>query len=297
MIEISVVIPTCDRPVSLLEAINCVLDQSYPAREIIIVNNGSQPIDALRLPPQVKVNELQPFVGASRARNYGATLAAGEYVAFLDDDDLWELDYLDKVAGEIEEHHPDCIITRLDKMVDGRIYPYKNADGKVDLATLFVSNPGIGGQTTIVRHDVFLQIGGYDIKLETGEDKALIIELLINGYSVATAPHIQAILREHDSSRLTDAESMHEGISGFVDKYGRRMSSPQKNFNLVKVYYYRYLAKHHTIDYFHYWFRYLLNLIYCKINSTLSDAPVLPLLSPLKKQNKAIRHRMEDNDS
>jgi len=63
------------------------------------------------------------------------------------------------------------------------------------------------------------------------------------------------------------------------------------------VYYYRYLAKNHTLDYIHYWLRFLLNIIYSKINSALPDAPVLPLLSLIKKTKKAIRYRMEDNDS
>jgi glycosyltransferase involved in cell wall biosynthesis len=296
MTEISVVIPTCDRPNTLIEAVNCVLDQSYPAHEIIVVNNGGQSLDDQLIPRQVKVYELPPYVGVSQARNLGVTLATSDYVALLDDDDLWELDYLNKVAIVIEKHRPDCIITRLDRLVDGQIYPYKNADGKLDLATLFVSNPGVGGQTTIVRRQSFIQVSGYDIKLKTSEDKALIIELLINGYSIVTAPHIQAIVREHYGSRLSNAESMHEGISRFVNKYGKLMSRPQRNFNLVKIYYYRYLAKRHTLDYYHYWLRFLLHSLYRKVNSTLPDAPKLSLLDPMINIKHAFRRWIEGSN-
>jgi len=289
MTDISVVIPTCDRPKTLIEAINCVLDQSYPAHEIIVVNNGGQPLDKQLIPPQVKVCELPPYAGVSFARNQGVTLAHSDYVAFLDDDDLWESDYLNKAVKVIDEYHPDCVITRLDKLVDGQVYPYKNADGRLDLETLFVSNPGVGGPTTVVRREAFLDVSGYDIKLKTGEDKALIIDLLINGYSVITAPHIQAIMRYHENSRLSDAASMCEGISGFVSKYGRLMSAPQKNFNLVKVYYYRYLASRHTLDFYHFWLCFLLHLLYCRIDSTLPKAPQLPLLNPMTKIKHALR--------
>ena len=145
------------------------------------MNNGGKRLDDKLLPEQVKVLELPPYVGVSRARNTGAMLATSPYIAFLDDDDLWELDYLKKAAMLIEQFHPDCIITRMDKMVNGRVCPFKNSAGRMDLATLLVENPGRGGQTTIVRRESFLLVYGYDTDLKTGEDKALIIELNIKG--------------------------------------------------------------------------------------------------------------------
>lgn len=296
MIEISVVIPTCDRLQTLKEAVNCVLDQSYPANEIIVVNNGGQVLEDNLLPTKVKVYELPPYVGVSQARNFGVTLAAGAYVAFLDDDDLWELDYLGKVAKVIEEQHPDCIITRLDKLVDGQIYPYKNAAGKLDLATLLVENPGVGGQTTVVRREPFIQVSGYDTKQKTSEDKSLIIELLLGGYSIVTAPHIQAIFRDHYGSRLGDAESMYEGISKFLEKYGRLMSLSQKNYNLVKVYYYHYLARRFALDFFQFWLHFLLHSIFRKLNSTLPEAPRLSLSSSFKKGLDIFRRGKKRSD-
>ncbi len=275
MTELSVVIPTCDRPDTLVEAINCVINQSLPAHEIIVVNNGGQPLDNQLLPRQVKVYELPAYVGVSQARNHGARLATSDYVAFLDDDDLWESDYLRKVAAVIEEHHPDCILTRQDKLVDGQISLYKNADGKLNLATLLVRNPGASGSTTIVRREAFLQVSGYDAQLKTSEDKALIIEFLINGYSIVTAPHIQAILRMHTGVRLRNAESMPEDIARFMQKYGKIMSLPQKNYHFVKYYYCRYLAERRPLDYCQYWLRFLLHWFYCKANPTLPAAPRL----------------------
>jgi glycosyltransferase involved in cell wall biosynthesis len=282
MTDISVVIPTCDRPDKLIEAVKCVLGQSHPPNEIIVVNNGTQPLDDRQIPKQVKIIELPPYVGVSQARNQGAAWVTSDFIAFLDDDDLWELDYLHKVAKVIEEHRPDCIITRQDKWIDGQVFPYKDAAGKLDLETLLVSNPGVCGSTTIISREVFNRVSCYDITLITGEDKALIIELLINGYSIMTAPHIQAILREHLGSRLGDPRSMVQGLSRFVNKYGQLMSPSQKNFNFVKIYYYSYLAIGQPIDYYRFWFRFLLHLYFRKVYSTLPAAPRLPILKPLK---------------
>jgi len=275
MTEISVVIPTCDRPDTLVEAINCVINQSLLAHEIIVVNNGGQPLDSQLLPPQIRVYELPPYAGVSQARNLGASRATGDYVAFLDDDDLWELDYLRKVAALVEEHHPDCIITRLDKLVDGQISLFKNADGKLDLATLLVRNPGAGGSTTIVRREAFFRVSGYDAQLKTSEDKALIIEFLLNGFSIVAAPYIQAILRVHTGVSLSNAESKPEVIARFIQKYGKIMSLPQRNYHFVKYYYCRYLAERQPLDYFQYWLRFLLHRFYCKTNPTLPAAPRL----------------------
>ena len=69
-----------------------------------------------------------------------------------------------------------------------------------------------------------------------------------------SAPEIQAIVREHPNSHLGDAESIHAGIAGFLNKYESLMSPPQRNFNLLKIFYYRYLAEKKLPDYFRFWF-------------------------------------------
>ncbi len=237
---ISVVIPTCDRLDFLKETVQCVIEQSRPADEIIVVNNGKAPLPQAYLPENIKVLELAPYVGVSRARNEGVAVASGDYIAFQDDDDLWEKDYLKKVASLIKQENPDCIITRKDKLYDNKIMPYKNASGKLNLPVLFTINPGIGGPTTIVKREIFNTLGGYDTSLPTSEDKALIIDLIIKGYGVKAASNIQAIIRVHGGSRLTNSEFMDKGIKAFVKKYSNHMTFAQRNFNWLKVYYHRY---------------------------------------------------------
>ncbi len=273
MLTISVVIPTCDRPDYLGEAVACVLEQSRPADEIIVVNNGGALLGPNLLPERVIIHEMASYIGASRARNQGVTLAKGDYIAFLDDDDLWEPNYLQKVASIIEKQQPDCIVARLDKLVDGQVYPYKNADNKLNLATLFVRNPGVGGQVTIIRRQTFNSIFGYDQNLVTGEDKALIIDLLLNGYSIVTAPHVQAIIRIHNSLRLSDPETMQEGVFNFLKKYSKNMSLAQKNYNWLKVYFYRYRVNPTRHNYFFYQTHYFMHVLFCKKYQYLPIAP------------------------
>ncbi len=107
--RISVIIPTYNRRDYVLEAVRSVVEQTYPAHEIIVVDDGSTDgtAEALRAAfPDVKVLE-QPNRGPSLARNAGLAAASGDWVAFLDDDDLWHREFLARVAEYLAEH-PDC---------------------------------------------------------------------------------------------------------------------------------------------------------------------------------------------
>ena len=94
MPEVSVVIPTFNRPALLEEAVQSVLAQTSTANEIIIVNDGSRTeyrakiSDMARLGPRIFIYHFSSNKGASAARNFGLENAKGDYILFLDDDDL-----------------------------------------------------------------------------------------------------------------------------------------------------------------------------------------------------------------
>jgi len=240
--DISVVIPTCDRPEFVRQAVACVLGQSLPPSQVIVVDNGRETPGLSEFADRICVHTMDYRAGVARARNFGAKAASAAYVAFLDDDDLWERDYLRKVAEVIRAERPDCVICRLDKLEAGQVQSYKNAAGEVNVDTLLVRNPGVGGQNIVVRREAFLEVCGFDAALRTGEDKSLALELLVRNYTIVTAPHIQAIKREHDTVRLSDAESLATGISQFLSKYQHMMTSAQRSVNQQKIARYRKLA-------------------------------------------------------
>jgi glycosyltransferase involved in cell wall biosynthesis len=235
------------------QAVACALNQSLPPREVIVVDNGRDAPRLADFSQNVMVHRIVYRAGVAQARNAGAALASGDYVAFLDDDDLWERDYLRKVSEVIEAQAPDYLICRLDKMVGDTIVKYKNAAGKLKTDALLVRNPGVGGQNVVVRRTAFLEVSGFDPGLRTGEDKALAMEFLLRQYKIVTAPHIQAIKREHENGRLTDAEPLALGISQFLGKYGHLMTLAQRNFNRLKISQYRYLVFRRKSELMRYW--------------------------------------------
>jgi cellulose synthase/poly-beta-1,6-N-acetylglucosamine synthase-like glycosyltransferase len=92
---VSVVIPTCNRPRFFIEAVESVLAQTRPPDEVVVVDDGAAGVatEALRTvtwPGSVAVTVLPgPCRGPAAARNTGIRAAAGDLVAFLDDDDVW----------------------------------------------------------------------------------------------------------------------------------------------------------------------------------------------------------------
>jgi glycosyltransferase involved in cell wall biosynthesis len=98
--SVSVVIPTFQRPALVLQAVKSAAGQTFSDLEIIVVIDGGDPatlaaLESLPL-PQLKVLQLERQVGGSRARNEGVLVARGEWIAFLDDDDLWLPEKLEK---------------------------------------------------------------------------------------------------------------------------------------------------------------------------------------------------------
>ena len=95
MVIVSVVIPTCGRPDLLQRAVRSALAQTLRAIEVVVVIDGEDPGTRLAMErvayqdPRLHVLALPKSVGGSDARNRGVDAAAGEWIAFLDDDDEW----------------------------------------------------------------------------------------------------------------------------------------------------------------------------------------------------------------
>ena len=232
---ISCVIPTCDRNDLLIESLYSILNQTHKPNEIIIVNNGRE---ELVLPePFTKVmavHNIIPYAGVAQARNFGAILSSSNYLAFLDDDDLWPEDYLEKVSKTLVTSNAKCVISRMDKLENGKTSLLKNPLGQITINNILVRNPGCGGPNVVVNRQLFFESGGYDPKLPPSEDKALILEILLKGIEVTVLPENKVYVRMHDNNRLTDNAKLNEGIYQFTRKYRHLMNHEQYIFNVRK---------------------------------------------------------------
>jgi glycosyltransferase involved in cell wall biosynthesis len=103
--KISVVIPAYNSELFIQKAIHSVLVQEYPAHEIIVVDDGSvddTPKILASYGARLRTVRIQNS-GASNARNVGMRLVTGDYIAFLDHDDIWFKAKLEKQADLIKK--------------------------------------------------------------------------------------------------------------------------------------------------------------------------------------------------
>ncbi len=100
---ISVIVRTRDRPELLAEALASLAASSYARVEIVLVNDGGKPPAVPEdFPLRVEVVHLESNRGRAAAANAGIAAAGGDYVAFLDDDDLVEPEHLATLAGLVQ---------------------------------------------------------------------------------------------------------------------------------------------------------------------------------------------------
>ena len=181
--KVSVIVATYNRRDYVQEAINSVLEQTYPNFEIIVVDDGSSDdTDKILSKYGTRIHyKYQKNQGESVARNQGVASATGEYIAFLDDDDLW---LPEKLARQVEilDENPDIglvatqgfLIDQHSNLIPDRYAFPKHSTGLVELPEIILNSP-IGPSSSIVRRSVLAKIGAFDPLLKYGEDWDFVI--------------------------------------------------------------------------------------------------------------------------
>lgn len=185
---VSVVIPSYRRGHYIEETLASVFAQTFRDYEIIVVNDGSPDDTAVRLQPLVASGKIryheQPNAGQAAARNKGLMLARGEFIAFLDDDDLWPEDKLEWQVANLRRHPHAVAVYGFAQMAgNGQNFRHPASagpSGRVKdllLSNCFISSPG----QVLARANDLRLIGGFDEKIRGSEDWDLWIRLSDQG--------------------------------------------------------------------------------------------------------------------
>ncbi len=119
---VSVIIPTYNRAKLVVEAIESARAQTYPEKQIIVIDDGSTDDIAHRVAafPGVEYYR-QENRGQGAARNYGLRMAQGEFIASLDSDDLWDEDFLTRSIDRLEASSLDFVFSNWMKLRAGNL--------------------------------------------------------------------------------------------------------------------------------------------------------------------------------
>lgn len=187
---VSVIMPTYKRSDKLLRAIDSVLAQTYTNIELLLVNDN-EPTDNYTLELKERVKKYSKdkrfnlimqdkHINGAVARNVGIKLAKGEYIAFLDDDDWWEKEKIERQVEVLKKLPKEwggvsCKIQFFDEneKLIGKTSKYKDGYIYKDILNLITD---VATGTILLRHSALDKSGYFDEELLRHQD----LQLLVN---------------------------------------------------------------------------------------------------------------------
>lgn len=243
--SVSVVIPCFNGEDTLAETVASVIGQSYADWETIIVNDGSTDQSAMiadhlgRTDARIR-HVKTPNGGVAAARNVGLQLARGEFVAFLDADDIWHPEFLTRQLAAMAMSEPPaglsyCHLRHIDaqsRIVQTR--PAHVLSGRVAASMIyfnFCGNPSC----VMFRTAALRETGGYEVELRRlgieGSEDFLLHLIVACQFPVAVVPEYLVGYRLSASSMSADlrrmAKSNDHAVTLFLDQFAPLTVPPQ----------------------------------------------------------------------
>lgn len=197
---VSTIIPAFNGERYLAQALESALNQTWPAQEIILVDDGSTDSTA-RIAQKYRKHLIyvrQPNQGTASARNTGVAAASGEYFAFLDQDDLWlpekltvqisafrNIPALDIVFGYLQQFISPELEQKLGKQISCAPDPIR----------------GILTSTMMVSRSGFSKAGNFDTQWRLGEWSDWYVHAVEAGLKIHVLPDVLAHRRLHDGNK------------------------------------------------------------------------------------------------
>lgn len=221
---ISVIMPVYNSLPYLKESYASVIAQTYADYEFIITDDGSTDgfdewsttVDDERVTILRQENS-----GASAARNTGILTATGKYIAFIDADDIWFPEKLEKQL-EVLEHKPEYgLVYAHVRSIDGRgrsrekEFQY-NQEGWV-WKELLRENFLVCGSTPMIRRECFDRVGLFDTSLKNCNDRDMWIRIARH-YPFAVVPEVLVSYRQFEGSLSMQFEQRERSINIFLTK-------------------------------------------------------------------------------
>lgn len=213
-LNISVIIPAYNEEAFIGRAIDSVMKQSLLPKEIIVVDDGSTDRTGEVVKNYNNVNYIRKEnAGLAAARNTGIQASKSEFIAFLDSDDEWDMDYL-KNSWEMLSSHPDinwCCSAYDRRLVNGEIAFTKKVDEKWIKDGVIENYFACEAQehfsitiTMIVKRIVFIEVGMFDSGIsQFGEDLDMWFRIALENPSIIYSSRVGAQYWERKGS-ITD---------------------------------------------------------------------------------------------
>ena len=224
MAEISIVIPSFNQSEYLEDAIESCYNQSLPACEILVVDDGSSD-DSLDVARRYEFKEFpgvespvrvisQVNKGLPSARNTGIMNAKGDYIQFLDADDMLMENAIARITQEINQTNGDIIAPSFKE--------FGKSERDVILTGFTMDDLKLAnriGYFSCVRKSALLEVGGFSPRMKFGfEDWHIWFDLFRRGKTIAVIQEILVKYRVKEKSMLYEANQHSEELYAQIKK-------------------------------------------------------------------------------
>ncbi len=213
MPKVSVIIPAYNAGKYIAETMDSVLVQTYSDFEIIVVDDGSKDQTVsivkqfkIKYPEKVKLIQKENG-GPASARNAGIKVAVGEYIAFIDADDLWlpqklekQVRYFETQPSQVGIVYTDARSFDKDGIWINKYYPKFN--GKIYKELLNSMLPNL---SVMVRKECFQNVGYFEEALDIIEDHDMWLRISMK-YEVLCLDEMLSLYRQHSQGRSKEIE-------------------------------------------------------------------------------------------
>jgi glycosyltransferase involved in cell wall biosynthesis len=280
-VTVSVIIATYRRDVSLRRALESVVQQTYKNIEIIVVDDNAEAnwnkkvkdiIDDIYIQQPTIYIQNETNKGSAETRNIGINIASGEYITFLDDDDV----YLpDKVKRQIEHmiiNNSDYCVTDLDlydeneKIIEKRTRSYIRENKKNELLRYHFMYHITGTDSLMFKSSYLIRIGGFP-PINLGDEFYLMQKAIEAGGQFSYLPvcdikayvHIETDGLSSGESKIDGENNLHLHKKGHFEKFSLK---EQRYINM----------RHYAVLSFAYlrqkkWLRFFMNSFLSLVNS------------------------------
>lgn len=223
---ISIIIPAYNAEKYILETINSVINQTFKDWELIIIDDGSTDKTA-NIVKEFCENDkrinyyYQKNSGVSVARNFGMSKAKGEYIAFLDADDIWLPEFLKYTVNFLNNNNDTGLVNTNVQFIDSNnkkldIYYTGVTDKDIgDLIFFRLTNKTTGPSGTLIRTNIAKEIGGFNNILSNVADKMFYIDIS----KITKLKNIDKVLwqyRFHTTSMHMNIKNMTTDYENFI---------------------------------------------------------------------------------
>jgi glycosyltransferase involved in cell wall biosynthesis len=194
---VSCIVPVFNGERYLAEALDSILAQTHRPLEVVVADDGSTDATAgvVRRYGDAVRAVWQPNTGAPAARNLGLRHARGDFIAFLDADDLW---HRDKLARQVERFADrpelDVSVTHIQSFW---IEELRHEAERFEGHPLAQPQPGYVTQTMLARRGLFDRVGGFNTTLSVGDPMEWFVRAAEAGAQMELLPQTLVYRRMH----------------------------------------------------------------------------------------------------